>query len=343
MTLPSSASLYTSPFASQITGTGSAFPEKVLTNADLSKMVDTSNEWIVERTGILERHISQPGNPEESNSALAFRAATRALAMAGKKATDIDQIIYATCTPDTIVPSSACWLQKKLGATNAWGIDINAACSGFVYGLATAEQFINSGRIKTSLVIGSDILSAFTNWKDRSSCILFGDAAGAVILERTEAQSPHRILSTHLRTDGQLLDLFHIPAGGSNMEVTPEVFEKQLHKMEMKGKEVFKSAVRTLSEYALEALRHNDLKIEQLDWMIPHQANLRIIEAVAKRLELPMSQVLVNIQRYGNTSSATVPTVLDEAVRNGTIQKGHTVLMDVFGAGLTYGSLLMRW
>ncbi len=330
-------------YASRITGTGSAFPETQLSNDEIAQRIDTTNEWIVERTGIKERRISTPGNPNEFNSSLAYSAATRALEMAGKTAEDIDQIIYATCTPDTLIPSTACWLQKKLGARKAWAIDLNAACSGFVFALSTADQFIQSGQVKTSLVVGADTLSAFTNWSDRSSCILFGDGAGAVIVEQIPAESDRRILSSHLHTDGNLWDLFHIPAGGSNLEVTPEAYEQKLNKMQMKGKEIFKVAVRTLADYAVQALDANGLTVSELDWVVPHQANLRIIEAVAKRLEIPMSKFLVNIDRFGNTSSATVPTAFDEGVRDGRIQKGQTVLMDVFGAGLTYGSLLMRW
>ena len=331
------------PFASKITGTGSAFPSTVLSNEELSKRVETSNEWIVERTGIQERRISAPGNPEEFNSSLGFLAATRALEMAGKTPADIDQILYATCTPDTLIPSTACWLQKRLGAHRAWAMDVNAACSGFVFAVSTADQFIRSGQVKTSLVVGADILSAFTNWSDRTSCILFGDGAGAVVIEQTDSLSSRRILSSHLKTDGNLWDLFHIPAGGSNLEITPAAYEQKLHKMQMKGKEIFKSAVRTLADYAVEALEANGLTTDELDWVVPHQANLRIIEAVAKRLNIPMSKFLMNIQRYGNTSSGTVPTVLDEAVRDGRIQPGQTVLLDVFGAGLTYGSILLRW
>lgn len=330
-------------FASKIIGTGSAFPASKVSNLDLSQRVETSHDWIVERTGIHERRLSTPGDSNEFNSSLGYLAATRALEMAGKTAKDLDQILYATCTPDTLIPSTACWLQKKLGASRAWAMDLNAACSGFVFAMSTADQFIRSGQVKTSLVVGADVLSAFTNWTDRSSCILFGDGAGAVVIEQTQAHSTSRILSSHLSSDGNLWDFFHIPAGGSNQEVTPEIYEKKLHKMQMKGKEIFKSAVLTLSDFAVRALEHNSLSIQDLDWIIPHQANLRIIEAVAKRLNFPMTKVLMNIERYGNTSSATVPTVLDEAIRSKKIQSGQTVLLDVFGAGLTFGSLLMRW
>lgn len=332
-----------SPFSARITGTGSAFPEKRVTNDDLAKTIETSDEWIRERSGIRERRLSTVGNPNELNSSLALRASLRALEMAGKKPEDIDQIIYATCTPDTMVPSASCWLQQKLGAKRAFGMDVNAACSGFVYALSTADQFIRSGQVKTSLVIGAEVLSSIVDWKDRTTCILFGDGAGAVVVESSPTDSPHRILSSHMRSDGDLWNLFHIPAGGSAMEVTPEVYEKKLHKMQMKGKEIFKVAVKTLADFAVQAIEANGLTKNDIDWFIPHQANLRIIEAVAKRLEFPMDRVLVNLDRFGNTSSATVPTALDEAVRDGRIKSGQTILMDVFGAGLTYGSLILRW
>jgi 3-oxoacyl-[acyl-carrier-protein] synthase III len=332
-----------SPFASKIIGTGSAFPERRLTNEALSKSVETDDEWIRERTGISERRIVTPGKPSETNSALGALASTRALEMAGRRADEIDLILYATCTPDTLLPSTACWLQKHIGATRAWAIDLNAACSGFVFALATADQFIRSGQAKTALIVGGDVLSSFTNWEDRGSCILFGDGAGAAVVERVSGDSPARILSSHLHTDGNLWELFHIPAGGSNLEVTPERHAQKLDKMQMKGREIFKEAVRTLAGFAEKALEANGLTLDELDWVIPHQANLRILEAVAKRLGLPMDKMIVNIQRYGNTSSATVPTALDEAVRDGRIKAGHTVLLDVFGAGLTCGSVLLRW
>ena len=330
-------------FASRIIGTGSAFPKRIVTNDDLSKTIDTNDEWIRERTGIRERRIAKPGDPDEQNSSMALRAARQALEMAGKKPEDLDQILFATVSPDTLVPPASCWLQMKLGAKNAWALDMNAACSGFVNGLTTADQFIRSGHVKTSLVVGAEVLSTFVNWEDRSSCILFGDGAGAVVVERTSAESEHKILSTHLGTDGSLWEVFYLPAGGSNMEVTPEVHAQKLDKMIMKGKEIFKVAVRTLAEYAEIALKANNMTKDDVDWFIPHQANLRIIEAVAKRLDFPMEKVLVNIDRYGNTSSATVPSALDEAVRAGKIKSGDVILMDVFGAGLTFGSVLLRW
>jgi 3-oxoacyl-[acyl-carrier-protein] synthase-3 len=331
------------PYATRVTGTGSHFPESTLTNDDLSKRIDTNDEWIRERTGIRQRQISKRGNEAEFNSSLGLVAARRALEMAGKKPEDIDQIIYATCSPDTLIPSTACWLQKKIGATRASAVDVNAACSGFVYAVSMADQYIRTGFAKTVLVVGSEILSAITDWEDRGSCILFGDGAGAMILEQAPADSASRILSTHIGSDGNLWEMFHIPAGGSNQETTPEMYAAKQHKMKMKGREIFKEAVRTLVEYAETALAANGLKPEQVDWLVPHQANSRIIEAVAKRMDFPMSKVIVNIDRYGNTSSATVPTAFDEAVRDGRIKKGQLVLLDVFGAGLTYGSVLLRW
>lgn len=335
-------------YAARLTGTGSAFPRNRISNMDISQKlalsgIETSDSWIRERTGIAERRMSMPGNPEEHNSSLGLAAALNALKMAGKTPLDIDQIIYSTCTPDTIIPSTACWLQHKLGAARAWGMDLNAACSGFIYGLSIADQFIRTGHVKTCLVIGAEILSSIINWEDRSSCILFGDGAGAAIVERTQETSSRRILSTHLLSDGTLWELLHIPAGGSAQPVTPEMISQNLNKIHMNGREIFKIAVRTLSSFALKALKKNQMTVDMLDWFIPHQANFRIIEAVAKRLNLPMEKVLVNVDRYGNTSSATVPTMMDEAVRDGRIQKGQTVLLDAFGAGLTYGAVLLRW
>lgn len=315
-----------------------------MTNDDLAKLVETNDEWIRERTGIRERRIARPDlNEAEKNSSLGAIAATRALEMAGKRAEDIDLILYATCTPDTLIPSTACWLQKKIGATKAWALDVNAACSGFVFALTTADSFIRNGQFKTALVVGGDLLSRFTNWDDRGSCILFGDGVGAMVVERTSANDQHRIYSSHLGSDGTLWDTFHIVAGGSNLPLTPELLEQKQDKMQMKGREMFKVAVKGLAEYAALALETNGLTKDQLDWLVPHQANLRIIEAVAKRLEFPMEKVIVNIDRFGNTSSATVPTAFDEAVRDGRIKSGHNVVLDVFGAGLTYGSMLIRF
>jgi 3-oxoacyl-[acyl-carrier-protein] synthase-3 len=263
--------------------------------------------------------------------------------MAGRNPEDIDQIIYATCSPDTLLPSTACWLQQKIGACNAWAMDINAACSGFVFGVVTAEQFILSGRSKTILVVGAEVLSQFVNWHDRTICILFGDGAGAAVVEQVPARSSRRILSSYLSSDGNLSKLFHIPAGGSTLEVTPERYEQNLHKMHMNGRELFKVAVRTLAECALRTLEKLHMPAIKIDWLVPHQANLRILEAVANRIGFPMEKMIVNLDRFGNTSAATIPTALDEAIRDGRIQKGQTVLTDAFGSGLTAGAMLFRW
>ena len=335
-------------YAATITGTGCAFPEGRVTNDDIvdrlqKNHISTNDRWIRERTGIHERRFSNIENPDEHNSSLGVAAARRALDMAGRTPGEIDQIIYATCTPDTLIPSTACWLQHKIDAPQAWAMDINAACSGFIYGLATADQFIRSGHTRTALVVGAEVLNPFINWQDRGSCIIFGDGAGAAVVERTASDAPARILSSHLLSDGNLWEMLYIPAGGSRKEVTPGRFSKNLHKIRMTGKEIFKVAVRTLAEFATRSLESNGFTMDDLDWFIPHQANFRIIEAVAKRLNCPMEKVVVNVDRYGNTSAATIPTALDEAVRDGRIQKGQLILLDAFGAGLTYGAILMRW
>ena len=335
-------------FASRVTGTGSAFPKNRMSNAGIVKRlanlgVQTSDTWIRERTGIRERRISDVENPAELNSSLGFSAAQRALEMAKKCPEDIDQIIYATCSPDTLLPCTACWLQHKLGASNAWAMDINAACSGFIYGLATADKFIQTGHAKISLVVAGEVLSPLVNWEDRTTCILFGDGAGAAVVEQVPSDCTQRILSSQLLSDGKLWDFLWVPAGGSNMEVNPERYSQKLHKIKMKGREIFKVAVKTLADFALQTLDKNLMTIDDLDWFVPHQANLRIIEAVVKRIKLPMEKVLINVDRYGNTSAATIPTALDEAARDGRIKSGQTILLDAFGAGLTYGSLLLRW
>jgi 3-oxoacyl-[acyl-carrier-protein] synthase-3 len=333
--------------AARIIGTGSAFPENRMTNDQVAEELtrlglETSDEWIRERTGIGERRISEPGNEAEFNSSLGARAAQKALEMAGRRAEDIDQIIYATCSPDTPLPSTACWLQKKIGAHRAWVMDINAACSGFIYGVVTAEQFIRSGHSKTVLVLGAEVLSHFINWQDRTICILFGDGAGAAVVEQVSAGSRRRILASHLASDGTLSELLYVPAGGSALEVTPERYARNLHKIHMSGREIFKVAVRTLTECALRALEQARVPAVKLDWFVPHQANLRIIEAVANRVGISMEQVILNLDRCGNTSAATIPTALDEAIRDGRIQKGQTVLSDAFGAGLTSGAMVFR-
>lgn len=334
-------------YAARILGTGSAFPDRRMTNDDVARKLtkfglETNDQWIRERTGIGERRISKVDNEAELNSSLGTRAAQKALEMAGRRAEDIDQIIYATCSPDTPLPSSACWLQQKIGAHRAWAMDINAACSGFIYGAVTAEQFIRSGHSKTVLVIGAEVLSQYINWQDRTICILFGDGAGAAVVERVGARSRQRILGSYLSSDGNLTRLLIVPAGGSALEVTPERYAQNLHKIRMNGREIFKVAVRTLTECALRTLEQARIPAVKLDWFVPHQANLRIIEAVASRIGISMDQVIVNLDRYGNTSAATIPTALDEAIRDGRIREGQTVLTDAFGSGLTAGAMVFR-
>jgi 3-oxoacyl-[acyl-carrier-protein] synthase-3 len=335
-------------FGARITGTGVNFPKRRFTNDDIAREVaacgqKTSDVWIRERTGIIERRFSDLSDPAEHNSSMGAAAAMQALEMAGKKPGDIDQILYATCSADTKLPSSACWVQEKIGASRAWAMDLNAACSGFVYGLVTAEKFIQAGDVQTALVIGGEVLSPYIDWQDRSSCILFGDGAGAAVVERVPVDSTRRILSSRLLSDGSLWELLHVPGGGSRVEITPEIYPQKLHKIRMNGREIFKVAVRTLSEFAETLLAKNNLTVDSLDWFVPHQANRRIIDAVVRRVGLSWDKVILNLDRYGNTSAATVPTALDMAVRDGRIQTGQTVLMDVFGAGLTYGAVLMRW
>ena len=334
-------------YAARILGTGSAFPDRRMTNDDVARKLtkfglETNDQWIRERTGIGERRISNVENEAELNSSLGARAAQKALEMAGRQAEDIDQIIYATCSPDTPLPSTACWLQQKIGAHRAWAMDINAACSGFIYGAVTAEQFIRSGHSKTVLVIGAEVLSQYINWQDRTICILFGDGAGAAVIERVGARSRQRILGSYLSSDGDLTRLLIVPAGGSSLEVTPERYAQNLHKIRMSGREIFKVAVRTLTECALRTLEQARIPAVKLDWFVPHQANLRIIEAVASRIGISMDQVIVNLDRYGNTSAATIPTALDEAIRDGRIREGQTVLTDAFGSGLTAGAMVFR-
>jgi 3-oxoacyl-[acyl-carrier-protein] synthase-3 len=335
-------------FAAKITGTGSAFPPHRVTNADLSRElarlgVETNDRWIRERTGIRERRYADLTKEQRPNAALAADAAINALEMAGRSAQEIDQIILATCTPDALISSAACWVQHKIGATRAWAMDINAACSGFVYGLVTAAQFIASGQSRTILVVGSEVIHPYLDWEDRGSCILFGDGAGAAIVEQVPADSEHRILSWHLSSDGKYWDLLYVPPFHQGQLDFLNHTSCHDSKMIMNGREIFKVAVRTLADFALLALNSQGLTVEDVDWFVPHQANQRILEAVAQRLGFPSDKVLINVDRYGNTSAATIPTVMDEAIREGRIQKGQLLLLDAFGAGFTYGAMLIRW
>ncbi len=321
----------------RIISTGSYMPERVMTNHDLERMVDTSDEWITERTGIKERRIARP---DQAASDLALEAAKRALKKAQLKVDKIDLIIVATVSGDMPLPSTACILQKKLGAVNAAAMDINAACSGFIYALSVADAFIKSGKYKKALVVGAEVLSKFTDWQDRTTCVLLGDGAGAAVLVPDHGRG---ILSVDIYSDGRLWDLLHIPAGGSVMPASKETVEKRLHYVKMKGNETFKVAVRTLETLVVETLKKNNLKPSQLSLLIPHQANLRIIKATAERLGLPMEKVVVNLTRYGNTSAASIPVAMDEALEEGRIKEGDYIMLEAFGGGLTWGSALIKW
>jgi 3-oxoacyl-[acyl-carrier-protein] synthase III len=322
----------------RIISTGSYVPENVITNNDLEQIVDTSDEWIIERTGIKERRIA---NGDQATSDLACEAAHEALKRADLKPRDIDLIIVATISGDMPFPSTACFLQQKLGAKNAAAFDLNAACSGFVYGLHIANSLIKTGVHKRILLVGAEVLSKFTDWRDRTTCVLFGDGAGAVLLEGTKEK--RGIYSTHIYSDGCLSDLICLPGGGSKNPCSRETILKRMHFMKMKGTETFKVAVRTLEELALRTLEENSLDPSQLSLLIPHQANLRIIQATAKRLGLPTEKVFINIEKYGNTSAASIPIALDEAVKSGQCREGEYILLEAFGGGLTWASALLRW
>ena len=320
---------------SRIVGTGSYLPEKVLTNADLEKMVDTNDEWIVSRSGIRERHIAADG---ETTGDLAFHAATRALEAAGMVGSEIELIVLGTTTPDLIFPSTACLLQHRLGANGCPAFDVNAACSGFIYALTVADQFIRSGAVKNALVVGAETLSRMVDWTDRGTCVVFGDGAGAVVLK---ADAEAGVISTHMHADGGKRDLLYNPAGVSVGFDTslPNAGVKVL----MAGSDVFKYAVKALDSVVEETLAANGLDKHAIDWLIPHQANLRIIEATAKRLDMPMDRVIVTVDRTGNTSAGSVPLALDEAVRSGRVQRGQLLLLEAFGGGFTWGSALIRY
>ena len=321
----------------RIAGTGSYVPERVLTNAELERLVATSDTWIVERTGIRERRIAAPG---ETCSDLGTRAAERALEAAGVAAADLDLILVATCTGDAPLPSTACLIQQRLGAVRAAACDLSAACCGFVYALGVGDAYVKTGS-RHVLVIGAEVMSMLMDWTDRGTCILFGDGAGAVVLSPSEGE--RGILSSHLHSDGSLWDLICVPGGGSRIPPSEKMLAERLQYMKMKGNETFKVAVKNLEEVAREALSANQLAVEDLDLYVPHQANLRIIKAVAERLGLPMEKVVLNMDRYGNTSAASIPLALDEAVREGRVKDGSLVMIEAFGSGLTWASALIRW
>ena len=318
----------------RIAGTGSFLPERIITNAEMEKLVDTSDEWIAARTGIRQRHIAAEG---QTTGDLAYGAALAALESAGVAASEIDLIVIGTTTPDLILPSTACLLQHRLGANGCAAFDVNAACSGFVYALTVANQFIRAGTAKTALVVGAETLSRMLDWTDRTTCVLFGDGAGAVVLK---ADSAPGIMSTHIHADGAHKELLWNPVG-----VSAGFTNEKNHgiRVLMQGREVFKVAVKTLDRVVEETLEANNLDRHAIDWLIPHQANLRIIQATAKRLDMPMERVIVTVDKHANTSAASVPLALDSAVRSGKVQRGQLLLLEAFGGGFTWGSALLRY
>src|ERR1700726_2692448 len=321
-----------------IVGTGSYTPEKRLTNEDLSKIVDTSDEWITTRTGIKERRMAAK---DEQTSDMATKAALRALEQANISPKEVNLILVATATPDMLFPATACFVQKKIGARSAACLDISAACAGFLFGIEIAQQFITSHTHDTVLVIGAEKLSSITNWTDRNTCVLFGDGAGAAVLQHRGRA--HGVISTHIGSDGQFTDILFMPGGGSRCPITRENADLNLATIHMTGKEVYKQAVISMLSAAQKALDQAGLSIEDIACVIPHQANLRIIEAIADRLKIPIERFYVNLDRYGNTSAAAVAIALDEANRTGRIKSGDYVLMVVFGGGLTWASTIIEW
>ena len=326
------------PIAS-IAGTGRGIPEKVMTNHDFAAIgIDTSHEWIFERSGIVERHI---GRDDETTCSMAATAARAAMAKAGVHAGELDAIVLSTATPDRWLPSTAVDLQAELGATRAAAFDIGAACSGWLYGMTVAEGMIATGVAETILVVGAEKMSSIVDWKDRATCVLFGDGAGAVILQRS--RTGKGILSTFMRSDGKLADLLYRPAGGAAIPMSTQVLNDRSYLVRMAGREVFKHAVRSMSEAADRALDGAKLTGDDIDLLIPHQANVRIIEATAKHSGIPMDKVYVNVDRFGNTSSASIPIAIDEAIEKGVIHDGSTVLLVAFGAGFTWASMIIRF
>jgi len=324
---------------SKILGTGAAIPDGILTNQDIEKIIDTSDEWIRTRSGVVERHISDKDTP---SSVLAKEAAEKAMEMAGISADQLDAILVASVTPDHSFPSTACILQDKLGARKITAFDLSAGCTGFIYGVAQADALIKSNNAKFVLVVGVEELTKVTDWTDRSSCFLFGDGAGAVILGQSE-NDKSGILATYTASDGSLGGLLYQPAGGSSRPASHYSVDHHMSTILMHGNEVFKHAVRQMEEAALKAIELSGVSKEELDWLIPHQANIRIIDFLARRLKLPLDQVVVTIDKHGNTSAASIPLAFDLAVRDGRIKRGQNVVMVAFGAGFTWGSVMIRW
>jgi len=328
------------PIASRISGTGHFVPERVLTNSDLEKLVDTSDAWIRERTGIRERRVAGEG---ENTSDMAAAAARRAVEAAEIDATEIDLIIVATVTPDMPLPATAMFVQRKIGArTDCPAFDMAAACAGFIYGLNIADQYIRTGAARHVLVVGVELLSRVLDWSDRGTCVLFGDGAGAVVVSPARDEG-RGILSTHIYGDGTLADSLCIPAGGSREPATADTVERHRHVVKMIGSDIFKVAVRSLTSASLTAVEHNGLAPDDIDWVVPHQANIRILDGVSKRVGVPMERFYLNIEKYGNTSSASVPIALDEGVRDGSIKAGQNLVMCALGGGIAWGSALVRW
>jgi 3-oxoacyl-[acyl-carrier-protein] synthase-3 len=327
------------PFSAVVAGTGSQVPERILTNADLEKIVNTSDQWITERTGMKERHISAP---DEAASDIAVKACEKALAEAKVRPEDIDLIVVGTVTGDMPFPSTACVLQQRLGAPHAVAFDVSAGCTGFIYALSVARQFVVSGASQTALVVGVEMLSKITDWTDRSTCILFGDGSGAAVLKA--GTKPDRgILATYLAADGAGGEHLYMPAGGSRRPASVETVQQRLHTCKMNGNAIFKVAVRSMADAVRHLLRQTGLKLEDIGLLIPHQANLRIIDATAKLLKFPSERVFVNIHKYGNTSSATTIIALDEARKAGLVHPGDVVMLVAFGAGLTWGGVAIRF
>lgn len=321
-----------------VTGWGVAIPERILTNADLSKMVDTSEEWIVSRTGVVERRIA---GENETTASLAVHAGAEALRRSGLDARDVQLIIVATSSPEHLFPATASLVQDRLGAVEAGAFDLSAACTGFIFAVNMAAQAIRSGSLENALIIGSETLSRIVNWEDRGTCILFGDGAGAFVLEASE--SPGGVLSCVMRSDGSGADLLTLPAGGSRMPATSETVRKKLHTIQMNGREVFRFATRVMASATREAVEQAGLQLADVELVIPHQANLRIIEAAARNLRLPMERFVVNIERYGNTSTASIPVAVCEALEDGRIHPGDHLVLVGFGAGLTWGAMTLQW
>ena len=324
--------------SASIVSTGAYLPSRVLTNADLEKIVETSDEWIVSRTGIRERRIAAN---DEFTSDMGAKAAQQALELGGIDAQSIDLIIVATCTADTVFPSTACYIQDKIGATRAAAFDLQAACSGFLYALVTAEKFIAAGAYETVMVIGAEKLSSIVNWQDRNTCVLFGDGAGAVILRHRPGA--RGLLASDLGADGAQTSILSIPGGGCRIPITAEVLDQRLQCLQMSGKEVFKYAVTAMNRSAEECLEKAGVKPEQVRWFIPHQANFRIVDAVAQRMNVGMEHFVMNLDRYGNTSSACMPIALHETAMAGKLDRGDLVLMVSFGGGLTWASTVLEW